>query len=171
MAIQPIVPVRDWTPEQRRAVERKALEILKGVGDTSAEHWQLGTVGLHYRRPMTLAEAMRATMSVPIIFPPVEVDGRVLIDGGTMNNVPADVAKAMGADRVVAVNVGDLSDRGGLNPTMFGIAGSTLDAMMRGMAVERLLDPDAVPTELFEELHSAYMRGTARNRMTERNEP
>jgi hypothetical protein len=37
----------------------------------------------------------------------------------------------MGADRVVAVNVGDLSDRGGLNPTMFGIAGSTLDAMMR----------------------------------------
>jgi AcrR family transcriptional regulator len=44
-------------------------------------------------------------------------------------------------------------------------------AMMRGMAVERLLDPDAVPTELFEELHSAYMRGTARNRTTERNEP
>ena len=78
-----------------------------------------------------LAEAMRATMSVPIIFPPVEVDGRVLIDGGTMNNVPADVAKAMGADRVVAVNVGDLSDRGGVNPTIFGIAESTLDAMMR----------------------------------------
>jgi NTE family protein len=78
-----------------------------------------------------LAQAMRATMAVPIIFPPVEVDGRVLIDGGTMNNLPADVAKAMGADRVVAVNVGDLSDRGGLNPTMFGIAGSTLDAMMR----------------------------------------
>ena len=53
---------------------------------------------------------MRATMSLPLIFPPVELDGQVLVDGGTMNNVPADVVKAMGADRVVAVNVGDLSD-------------------------------------------------------------
>lgn len=59
MAIQPIVPVRDWTPEQRAAVERKALENLNGVGDTSAEHWQMGSVALHYRRPMTLGEAMK----------------------------------------------------------------------------------------------------------------
>ena len=43
-------------------------------------------------------------------------------------------------------------------------------AMMRGMAVERLLDEDAVPPELFEELHAAYMRGMARNPTTERNE-
>ena len=53
---------------------------------------------------------MRATMSLPLVFPPVELDGRVLVDGGAMNNVPADVVKAMGADRVVAINVGDLSD-------------------------------------------------------------
>jgi NTE family protein len=91
-----------------------------------------------------LAEAMRATMSLPVIFPPVEVDGRVLIDGGTMNNVPADVAKAMGADRVVAVNVGDLSDREGLNPTMFGIAGSTLDAMMRASTRRTIALADVV---------------------------
>jgi hypothetical protein len=50
--------VRSWTPEQRAAVERKAVEILAGVGDTSAEHWQLGSLALHYRRPMTLAEAL-----------------------------------------------------------------------------------------------------------------
>ncbi len=55
-----------------------------------------------------LAAAMRATMSLPLIFPPVELDGRLLIDGGAMNNVPADVVRAMGAQRVVAVNVGDL---------------------------------------------------------------
>src|SRR5262245_21212668 len=58
-----------------------------------------------------LADAMRATMSLPLIFPPVDVDGRLLVDGGVMNNVPADVVKAMGADRVVAVNVGQLTDR------------------------------------------------------------
>jgi NTE family protein len=62
-------------------------------------------------RSGSLADAMRATMSLPLIFPPMEVDGQILIDGGTMNNVPADVVKAMGADRVVAINVGDLSDR------------------------------------------------------------
>ena len=74
---------------------------------------------------------MRATMSLPLIFPPVDIDGRVLVDGGVMNNVPADVVRAMGADRVVAVNVGDLSDREGVSDTMFGLAGETLDAMMR----------------------------------------
>ena len=66
---------------------------------------------------------MRATMSLPLIFPPTEVNGQVLIDGGTMNNVPADIVKAMGADRVIAVNVGDLSDREGVSYTMFGVAG------------------------------------------------
>lgn len=79
----------------------------------------------------SLARALRATMSLPLIFPPVELDGRVLVDGGAMNNVPADVVKAMGADRVVAINVGDLSDREALSRTALALAGATLDAMMR----------------------------------------
>ena len=54
---------------------------------------------------------MRATMSLPLIFPPVEFEGHVLVDGGALNNVPADVARSMGADRVIAVNVGNLEDR------------------------------------------------------------
>lgn len=78
-----------------------------------------------------LATAMRATMSLPLIFPPIDTDGRVLVDGGAMNNVPANVVRAMGADTVVAVNVGDLSDREGVAYTLLGLAGSTLDAMMR----------------------------------------
>ena len=92
----------------------------------------------------SLADAMRATMSLPLIFPPVEVDGHVLIDGGTMNNIPADVVKAMGADRVIAVNVGDLSDREGLKATMFGVAGDTLDAMMRASTRRALASADVV---------------------------
>ncbi len=48
-------------------------------------------------RSGSLADAMRATMSLPLIFPPTQVNGQVLIDGGTMDNVPADVVKAMGA--------------------------------------------------------------------------
>jgi NTE family protein len=92
----------------------------------------------------SLADAMRATMSLPLIFPPVELNGQVLIDGGTMNNVPADIVKSMGADRVVAVNVGDLSDREGVSYTMFGLAGSTLDAMMRASTLRALAAADVV---------------------------
>ena len=72
-------------------------------------------------RSGSLADAMRATMSLPLIFPPIEVNGQVLIDGATMNNVPADIVKAMGADRVIAVNVGDLTDRDGMSYTMLGL--------------------------------------------------
>ena len=54
----------------------------------------------------SLAMAMRASMSLPGIFQPVEVDGRVLLDGGLANQVPIDVVRAMGADIVIAVDVG-----------------------------------------------------------------
>ena len=79
----------------------------------------------------SFATAMRATMSLPLVFPPVERDGRMLVDGGMMNNVPADVVRAMGARRVIAVNVGDLSDRVEINQSLFAVAGASLDAMMR----------------------------------------
>jgi NTE family protein len=95
-------------------------------------------------RSGSLADAMRATMSLPLIFPPVEIDGQVLIDGGTMNNIPADIVKAMGADRVVAINVGDIADQEGVSATMFGIAGTTIDAMMRASTRRALTAADVI---------------------------
>ena len=53
-----------------------------------------------------LATAIRASMSVPGAFAPVERDGRLLVDGGLVRNLPIDVARQLGADVVVAVNVG-----------------------------------------------------------------
>lgn len=53
----------------------------------------------------SVVEAIRATIAVPGVLTPVESDGRILVDGGVLNNVPADVARAMGADVVVAVDV------------------------------------------------------------------
>ena len=53
-----------------------------------------------------LAMALRASMSVPGIFPPTEVDHRILGDGGLVNNLPVDVVRAMGVDLVIAVNIG-----------------------------------------------------------------
>lgn len=54
----------------------------------------------------SLALAMRASMSLPGIFNPVEIDGHVLVDGGLVNQVPVDVVRDMGADAVIAVDVG-----------------------------------------------------------------
>jgi NTE family protein len=53
-----------------------------------------------------LALALRSSMSVPGVFPPTELNGRILGDGGLVNNLPVDVARAMGVDIVIAVNVG-----------------------------------------------------------------
>ncbi len=52
-----------------------------------------------------LAMAMRASMAVPLVFGPVKHQGRMLVDGGMLNNLPVDVVKAMGADVVIAVNI------------------------------------------------------------------
>lgn len=53
-----------------------------------------------------LTEALRASMSAPGVFAPVELNGRLLVDGGLVENLPVDVAKAMGVDVVIAVDVG-----------------------------------------------------------------
>lgn len=53
----------------------------------------------------SLATALRSSMSVPGIFAPVERDGRLLVDGGIVNNLPADVARHLGADIVIAVDL------------------------------------------------------------------
>lgn len=53
-----------------------------------------------------LTEALRASMSAPGVFAPAELGGRLLVDGGLVNNLPVDVVRAMGADVVIAVDVG-----------------------------------------------------------------
>lgn len=52
-----------------------------------------------------LAQAMRASMSAPGVFAPVEMNGRLLVDGGLSANLPVDVARAMGVDVLIVVDV------------------------------------------------------------------
>jgi NTE family protein len=52
-----------------------------------------------------LFRAVRASMTVPLAFPPIEVDGRLLVDGGFSLNDPVQVVRSMGADVVIAVSV------------------------------------------------------------------
>ncbi len=52
-----------------------------------------------------LYKAMRASMSIPGIFKPVEMDGMLLVDGGTVCNVPVSLARKLGAEKVIAIDL------------------------------------------------------------------
>lgn len=56
-----------------------------------------------------VADAVRGSTAIPGVFKPVVVDGRLLVDGACVNNVPAGVCRAMGADLVIAVDVSEYS--------------------------------------------------------------
>jgi NTE family protein len=57
----------------------------------------------------SVARAVRASCSIPGIFEPVEYEGRLLVDGGVLNDVPTDICREMGADVVCGVDLsGDL---------------------------------------------------------------
>lgn len=77
----------------------------------------------------SLAMAMRASMSLPGVFQPAEVDGRVLLDGGLVDQVPIDVVRAMGADIVIAVDVGTPLAALGSNASLLDVV-SQISGMM-----------------------------------------
>ncbi|MCE6983863.1 phospholipase, partial [Pseudomonas frederiksbergensis] len=52
-----------------------------------------------------LATAMRASMSIPGVFAPVYLNGMVLVDGGLTDNYPVDIARQMGAEIIIGVDV------------------------------------------------------------------
>lgn len=102
-----------------------------------------------------LSTAMRATMSLPGIFPPVELGPRVLVDGGPLNNVPADVVRDMGADVVIAVTVGANADTSTVSYSVFGVMNNTTAAMMRANTRRAIAAADIVvhpPVQVFSSL-------------------
>ena len=98
----------------------------------------------------SLALALRATMALPGIFPPVETGNRLLVDGGPFDNVPADVVRDMGADVVIAVNVGLLPDKRRVSTSMFALVNSTVNAMMRASTRRGLAAADIVINPVLE---------------------
>ncbi|MGD9782939.1 MAG: patatin-like phospholipase family protein, partial [Kiritimatiellia bacterium] len=91
-----------------------------------------------------LATAMRASMAVPGAFTAVELEGRIFVDGGIVDNLPVDVVKAMGADVVIAVDVGsdaDLVDPESLK-SLGGILGRTYTIAQRPEQVEQFQRAD-----------------------------
>ena len=85
-----------------------------------------------------LADAARASMSVPGVFPPAEINDRFLIDGGIVRNLPVDVVRQMGADIVIAIDVGKpLANREELQNAL-SIMNQMLDIMMKKNVQEQI---------------------------------
>ncbi|MDH5325545.1 MAG: patatin-like phospholipase family protein [Gammaproteobacteria bacterium] len=75
----------------------------------------------------SLAESLRASLSIPGIFAPVEWDGRLLVDGGIVNNVPVKLAREMGAEILIVVDLSSkLKNRKDLG-SPFSILGQSID--------------------------------------------
>src|SRR6204780_4206654 len=78
-----------------------------------------------------LTTAMRASMSVPGLFAPVEYRGELLVDGGLTDNLPIDIARAMGVDVLIVVDAGfPLQPRKSLN-SLPGITNQMLSILLR----------------------------------------
>ncbi len=76
-----------------------------------------------------LAAVMRASMSVPGAIAPAEIDGRALVDGGLTRNLPVDVARQMGADVIIAVNLGTQLMRRDQIESLLGVTGQMINIL------------------------------------------
>jgi NTE family protein len=111
----------------------------------------------------SLARTIRASMAIPAIFTPVELDGHLLIDGGEAQNLPVQTVKAMGADIVIAVNVGSSGAASADKPTNVGaMVGRLIDLPLQQntQASAKLADVVITP-DLGKYTSADFVTGTA----------
>ncbi|ARU62398.1 esterase [Tumebacillus avium] len=87
--------------------------------------------------------AVRGSISIPGIFMPHRYQGRVLVDGGVIDRVPINVAREMGADIVIAVDVG-LYDRETEVKGIFDVIFQSIEIMEREILRTRILNADVI---------------------------
>ena len=112
---------------------QSAYQILQRSTDTVSSFASFDDLAIPYRAVASniatakmvvldsgsINQAMKASASVPGIVAAVEIDGVMLVDGGITNNMPIDVVKKMGADIVIAVDIGSpLADQSQLTSTV-----------------------------------------------------
>ncbi len=103
----------------------------------------------------SLALALRATMSIPTVFAPVEWGDSLLVDGFVSNNLPVDVLKKMGADIIISVNVGTpKKDRAHLT-SILDILEQTINLASFKREAEAVKESDIVITPHLEEFSTS----------------
>jgi NTE family protein len=85
-----------------------------------------------------LAAAIRASMAVPEAFAPQEIDGRRLVDGGLVRNIPVDVARSMGVDVLIVSDVSTGLDEAGSGEDALSLASRLLSIVTTRPSLEQL---------------------------------
>ena len=169
--------VVDWTLPNRGVLKGEALQdfINRSVKNLTIQKMPrpLGVVAtdlqsgdlMLFRRGDT-GMAVRASSAVPGMFQPVEISGRDYVDGGLTSPVPAQSARAMGADFVIAVDISNVTRRDKLAGTL-DVLLQTFAIMGHTISRHELEDADvvirpktaAVSRTDFEGRHLAIMEG------------
>ena len=92
----------------------------------------------------SLAQAMRATMSIPGLFNPVRIGDQVLVDGGLVGNLPTAVVRTMGAQVVIAVHLEVSPAKPDEIQSLFSVLGRSVDVVVRENEIRGLSAADLV---------------------------
>lgn len=125
----------------RMLTKNKRIEELNMPLAIVATHLQSGERRVFRQGPV--AEAVRASVSIPGIFEPAVIDGEMYIDGGVVDRVPVSVLKTMDVDLIIAVDVsydGETTNEQISN--IFDVIAQTIDIMEREILKQRMLDVD-----------------------------
>lgn len=167
----------DWTLPNRGVVKGEALQVFinQNVKGQTIQNLPkpLGVVAtdlqsgemILFRRGDT-GMAVRASSTVPGVFQPVEINGRDYVDGGLTSPVPAQSARSMGADFVIAVDISSVGRREKLTGTL-DIMLQTFAIMGHSISRHELQDADVVvkprtatmSSTDFEDRHLAILEG------------
>lgn len=104
-----------------------------------------------------VSNAVAASISVPGMFAPFQYDGKILVDGGMKNPVPADIARQMGADIVIAVNLWDITEEPDNLMSIFYVAERSIDIMVRDLTERSLVHADIVIQPTYQGKYSFFM--------------
>jgi len=91
-----------------------------------------------------MAQAIRASVSIPLVFKPVEREGRVLADGGLSAPVPVEIVRNMGADIVIAVNLDKHYCDEEYKPGWYDIINDSLNILRHHLALSNVANADMV---------------------------
>jgi NTE family protein len=95
-------------------------------------------------RSGSLADAMRATMSIPGIFSPERDGQKVYVDGGLVSNLPTDVVRNMGADVVIAVHLETAPVNAKDIQSLFSVLGRSIEVVVHENEIRGLADADLI---------------------------
>jgi len=91
-----------------------------------------------------MTTAIRASTSIPLIFKPVEIEGRMLADGGLSAPVPVEIVRKMGADIVIAVNLDKHYYDEKWKPGWYDVANDSLNILRHHLALLDVANADIV---------------------------